>query len=779
MADTQLPKPDESQPVQPTFTPSTPAAPASPTPSAVSPSAAGLAAPGAQPSTQPTAPKASGFAGVPSRNINNAITSAKQSLLKYSQPAPLPGQAKAQPAAQPDAPGTKPAATTTPTAPAAPKPAAGGAGAGQPGAAPTTKPAATKDVQQASLDSLAPVTDTIKKMMEGDDPIAKIQYNQILNGVGPKNQAVLQGLGMKLAQSNLDGQGAGNALLEMMARDNEYEMGQLMSNVASDSAKRLADMNQWGFSKANEIYTQMQTQKRRDLEDAIKNGQFDTASSLWSDIYPGVPFDMGAAKASSPMATANFNSRMKIVDQFVSQGNAEQAKQMMDKLAEDMPEMFGFPNDPAAAKAAVAGIDFTTEAWQNNLAAQDTASKAARVAALQGDAAGVSSAVDQIFSHMTPVAVEGIATSAVKTRSLDEINKILAAAGMAPVASTDEAALIDKQKLAKAVKSYDLMQASKRDVVDNLLDTFTKADPAIGIDPVARQAAKAWLAMHAYGIATDPNTGAVTNFTLDDKATPPWDPSSPQAYMFNDWPVATFNPDGTVASRVYNGLTPYSDDYKPGDLTTAKGKEDARLDKAYEQYVFSTPADQRLSMEQWYYATAGGNKPANPELLSGSLKPATVPDGEKKGTYNPQDPASIATLITDFRKTGTLTDDMKTALNASGVLMKYTLNDLATKGGTMDAAGKLANNQYGGLVQLDNGEFLKVLPQGGDYVHHLYDQDTLGGGSARRYSWVAVEYNGKKYKVDNHGTWFPYDAVMRTDIRDPMPKSVPSPLPQG
>jgi hypothetical protein len=196
-------------------------------------------------------------------------------------------------------------------------------------------------------------------------------------------------------------------------------------------------MNVHGFDKAIEIQAEQARQLRTDLSAAIANGQMDTASGLWGQVYPGVPFDMGAAKAASPTATANFNSRMKLVDQFVSQGDATNAKTMMDKLAEDMPEMFGFPNDPAAAKQAVSGIDFTTEAWQNNLKATSDATAAARTAALQGDPSALSSAVDQLFAKMTPSAVESIANSAAKSRSLDEINKILTASGMAPVESTD------------------------------------------------------------------------------------------------------------------------------------------------------------------------------------------------------------------------------------------------------------------------------------------------------------------------------------------------------
>lgn len=764
MADTILPKPDETAAPKPTFEPApvpTPAPSASSPAPAATPSAAGLAAPGAQPASQSTAPGANGLAGVnPTVAGNTPSANAKDAINTLATPAPLPTEAQKPPAAPAAAqPGAAPAQTTT-----APKAPSGGSGAGQAGSTATTaKTTAPKTGTAATLDTLAPVNDTISKMLEGNDPIAAIQYNQILNGSGPKNQAMLQGLGMKLRQSNLDGQGAGDALLAMMARDAEYNADQLRAQVSAESAKRLYDMNLHGFDKAIEIQQERDRLLRSDLSSALQNGQFDAAKELFGQVFPGVPFDEAAAKAASPQATANFNSRMKLVDQFVSQGNAAQAKEMMDRLAQDMPEMFGFPNDPQAAKTAVAGIDFSTEAWQNNLKAQNDASAAARVAALQGDQTGLSSAIDQLFSKMTPSAVEAIASSAAKSRSLDEINQILQASGMAPVASTDEAALLDKAKFAKAVKAYDLMQSSKRDVVDGLLDTFAKADPAIAIDPTARQAAKAWLAMHAYGIATDPNSGAVTNFTLDDKATPPWDPTSAQAYLFMDWPVASFNPDGSVAQRSYNGLTPYSQDYKPGDLTTAKGKEDARLDKAYEQYVFSTPSDKRLDMEKWYYATAGGTKPASESLLTGSLAKPAEPKADPM--------VSAQDVSAKIAKGEALTPaDIEIAKTQKLIPAATSAKGAMTTGST-DVANYLKQHPDGNML-LD-GKLVQLVA-GGHYTTN-YGGDY--GTKHRDYS--QIRYNGKDYWVDSQGYWYAQNPVSyerNLEFSGGGSKAIPNPL---
>jgi hypothetical protein len=300
------------------------------------------------------------------------------------------------------------------------------------------------------------------------------------------------------------------------------------------------------------------------------------------------------------------------------------------------------------------------------------------------------------------------------------------------------------------VKTYDLMQDSKKNVVDGLLDTFASADPAIATDPAARQAAKAWLSMHAYGIATDPNSGAVTNFTLDDKSTPPWEKSSPQAYLFMDWPVATFNPDGTVAERAYNGLTPYSSDYKPGDLTTEKGKEDARLDKAYEQYVFSTAADKRLPMEQWYFATSAGTKAANPDILTGGLKPPETP----KPTV---DPIVAAQAVNDKIAKGE-------ALSTDDITIAKTQKLIPA----MTAAGGGANTILGGGA----ATYLQSHPDGnllmdGQLVH------LNRGYTAGSMSLAEIEYKGTKYYLDNKGRWYATPVVANSRS---MPPTIENPL---
>jgi hypothetical protein len=557
-------------------------------------------------------------------------------------------------------------------------------------------------------------------MLEGDDPIAKIQFNQLINGTGARNQAMLQGLGMKLKQNNLDGQGAGDALLEMMARDSEFDVGQLRAKISEDSAKRLYDLNTWGFEKANDIAKEQEKQKRDDLSNFISTGQIEAAKGAFEDLFPGIPFDEHAIKAADPARTANFNARMKVVDQFVAQGNAVSAKEAFLQIAKEMPEMFGF-SDPETAIAALSNVDFATDAWQTNLKISNDADVAARTAALQGDDSAVNAALDMKFSRMLPASIEALAKAAAK-RPLSEINDILAAAGMAPVSSTDEAATLDKTAFAKAAAAYDLKKDAVKEAPDRLFDIFAKANPAIAIDPEASRYAKAYLGSAAYQLATSED-GTVSLGSFDGKGQiPPWDPKSEQAPLFMDWPHATFNPDGTKNEVIYEGLKPYDKDYKPGDLTTAKGKEDARLDKAYKDYAFSTPAGDRLDMEKWYYATAGGTKPVNVATLPASLTPDKKPED-----FKPSDTTDQATGVRTVTSLDPVTGETKTE----------TIQPL-NLAAEVDNIGGSGKSFQAWLVKNPTG--LVAIPGGVGKVTGIEDTHTSKWGHA-----IAVEVNGKKY----------------------------------
>jgi hypothetical protein len=625
MADTIIPKPDPAVEIKTTFEPTPVAAPATTAPD-TSPAAVGVAAPGVAPASQSTAPSANNVAapGVADTPKNPAADAANANAT-MAQPAQDPYAA--QKAAAAGAAKASSAASTAENAKGQASAAATGAAAAtasdtasKKAAAPATAKTAAKATQQPTVFT-DEVNKVVKNALDGNDPVFKVAYNNLITGVGPRNQAALSNMAMKLKQSNMDGQGAGDALLAMMARDNEYTTDQLVGQLSLDSAKRIQDMNKWGVDTANKMAQDAATQKRNDLQSMIKLGNVDGASKLFADIFPGVPFNAASIKAADPARVGAYNSNMKVIDDLVHNGKGDEANALMQKTAEMFPEMFSATGDPAEALALVKNIDYSQEAWQAKIANNSSTQAAIRTAALQGPAgeATLNSSIDQYFASIGTQAVENIAKSSVKSMSLDDINAALEAAGMAPVATTDEASMLPKQDLARAITKYNAQQDAVKEAPDQLLSIFAKEMPSLMTDPEEARLAKAYLSNAAYSLATSTD-GNVSIDSFDSHgAIPPWDPASVSAPSFLDWPKATFKEDGTFDLH-YEGLRPYDKNHKGGDTSTPDGQDDVRLDKAYQNYLYSKDTPQPpLDMKKWYFASKGGTATPDTKSLGGVL----------------------------------------------------------------------------------------------------------------------------------------------------------------
>lgn len=474
----------------------------------------------------------------------------------------------------------------------------------------TKKAAVVKTALEIQADALAAAPDTIKKMMEGDDPIATREFNMMINAVGPKNQLALEGMALKLKQQNLDGQGAGSALIEMMARDQGYEVDNLIGKISADSAKRLYDLNIWGFDKATEIQATINKNKRNDFDLALKNGQFDAAADIWEDIFPGVSFDVSAAKARDPVTQDMFTARTKLVDQLVSQGDAEGAKQAMLDLAKSNPEAFGFKT-PEEAVASLQGVDFSKEAWANTSKFNNEVNEAIRVAALQGDRGSSMLAIDRYYANKLPGSADREGAAALSSMSLDEINAVLKANDKAPVTEQTKMT-IGAEEFAKDKKYADeKSKANGANSTDLLLNQLIEFHPEIGIDPKLRDASRAWIFDNLAGAAVSADGNSVSGFSFKEgSGLPPWDNNSVSSHLYTTWPQATFNEDGSLKATNSEGGAPYTDTNPRGDVTTPIGAQNAVIDKNYEAYVMKTRVDPttRLNRQDWYYATKGGTQ---------------------------------------------------------------------------------------------------------------------------------------------------------------------------
>ncbi len=385
----------------------------------------------------------------------------------------------------------------------------------------TQTPVSTIDQQ---IEALAGSSDVIKSMMEGNDPIATREFNFLINGTGPKNQLILDALGMKLKQNNLDGQGAGDALLGMLARDQGFEVDQMIAKIGSDSATRIYEFNKWGFGKAQELAVAKNKMQHDDFDAAIKNGQYDVAAGIWGDMFPGIPFDVGAAKANDPAIQDAFNNRSAFVKQLIDQGDAEGAKNAMIALAKEFPQQFGFKT-PEEAVASLSGLDYSKEVWENNIAQNNKVTTEIRTAALQGDRDSAMLSIERWYANKLPGAAESEGKSLLGSLSLDEINAALKANDKAPITEAEKGSL-SASEFAKDYKYFtEKKKASGANATDMILDQIVNFHPEVGMNPAMKDAARAWIFDNLAGANVTPDGSSLAGFTFKEGSTlPPWDP---------------------------------------------------------------------------------------------------------------------------------------------------------------------------------------------------------------------------------------------------------------
>jgi hypothetical protein len=719
-------------PLDPLAVPPPPATPV-PTQAPVVPATPKVAAPAAPASPPIIAPAA------PTQGVSTAPPEAPKVV---QAPGPAIGVSVAPPPPVPQAPAqATPAQAAAGAATAGQKQAGSASSAASAAGGAEAKAKAKAAASGSGLENLSgEAVKIVERILKGDDPVAAQELNSLVMTQGPRNQAMMQSLAMRLRQSGLDGQGAGNALMATLSAGNEYNNGVLMSQIGERSAQRLMDMTKWGADKAFQLWEKRETQKREDLKTMLNLGQFDGARGLWDDIFPGIPLDTSALQAASPVRKESITARMKGEHQLIAQGNAEGAKAAMLQLAQEMPEMFGYA-DAASAVAAMQGLDFSTEGFLakgDNLRAVQTR---ARESALSGDVASLGAAVDQELALKGAAATEAIAKAALAGGNLEEINAALEAAGLAPVASMDEALLLPKATLAKAVEMARYAKDSRENAVDVLYKDFTRLQPAIAMDPNASRAAKAWIAANVYQLASNPdgtvNIGSAASIQ-------PWAESAPTAHYFLDWPTAAFGEDGAVTDIAYNGMNPYDDQNPAGDLTTPKGVEDARLDREWWKYVMNTAADKRLTMQEWYYATAGGSKPADETKIPAGVRPVKPKSEDPPGLEG----AKLLEAAQKKIRSGAALEANEIEAIRTGAEYQTTLANLP-KG----SAGNFNawTQAHPDRVAVIDGKVFKVSETGS-----FENGEESGWGNNLHDDYVKIEdlETGTVYYYSDEGTWF-------------------------
>jgi hypothetical protein len=618
----------------------------------------------------------------------------------------------------------KPAAAPTPAAPAGP-PAAGST--------------------QADLDTLR--TTAVNAMNAKDDPVATREFNQAILKMGMANQAQRDALKMQIAQDPaLNGQPAGTAVLMAAAQAAGGQVDNLIASLSIESAKRIQDLNQWGFDKLSSITDTRINQAKDARTEMLNAGDYDGYAKAFKDAT-GMDVDVKALKSLSPATQTAIENLSAAMNRNVAAGNMDAAKRNFAAIQALSPEAFGtltFDDVITAPDAYKAHSDQQAGLWST-----------VRTQATSGQTADALAGLDAIFPDKAKQQTDGDA--AVASNDLNTINAALKAAGMSPV--TDKSELIGRgSDVFKAMQLATIQKEAGSTAVDKGVETLQTELQKLGYDPTKPEEATA---LRSYVLSLQLNGGlkvdASGNIQLDPNSLiPPWDPKSPDAHLFSDWPVLAAD-ETTVIDK---GGEPYGTSNPKPSPDSARGQYYAKLDAGWEDYLAKTSPADRLTRDQWFYATKAATQAPDPTVIPAGIKPA-APDAS--------DPATFDSILQNVRAGKTLTSDQESSLVTSGRLTKMAPADLIKSD-----LSQLAN-QNDGLVVI-NGHVVQVKPGG------FVNQNTESvNGSPVEHKLIPVTINGKDYMMDERGYFYGAQKQLAkdTDISlkprvDPWAAPVPS-----
>ena len=246
------------------------------------------------------------------------------------------------------------------------------------------------------------------------DPIKTAQVNEMIANFGPQNQSAMDSMVPNLKQQGLDGSGAGNAMMLLMARGNRAQMSEMVGRLNTESAQRITDMNKWGAEFGlrmrsqinNEIQTEFQNQaglfslaveagdevamKEAAFNMGIPNidtakfktlSDFETAQVIFSFAHDlGIPsisgglikdatgLDIDTSGLTNPADQAAFEQRAAFIESKISNPEAKKAAYL--ELAAQYPGAFGGFEDTEEGRAAAEAFVNSLDVSESGAAAQ-------------------------------------------------------------------------------------------------------------------------------------------------------------------------------------------------------------------------------------------------------------------------------------------------------------------------------------------------------------------------------------------------------------------------
>ncbi len=491
------------------------------------------------------------------------------------------------------------------------------------------------------------------------DPIKTAQVNEMIAKFGPENQAAMDSMVLNLKQQGLDGSGAGNAMMLLMARGNRAQMSEMVGRLNTESAQRITDMNKWGAefglrmrSQINgEIQTEFQNQaglfslaveagdevamKEAAFNMGIPNldttkfqtlSDFETAQVISSFAHDlGIPsisgglikdatgLDIDTSGLTNPADKAAFEQRASFIESNIS--NPEAKKAAYAELAAQYPGAFGYGDDSEGAQAFVNGLDFS----QSGAAAttQKEADAFWRTESIKDtpNMESVINAGDRFWESYDDGYIDNAFGNEInKISSLEDgavvTAEILDAMSGFGVNSINDIDTREEKEAFMSLSKFNTLQGdvggTSQQIFDDLmLETAGTDAERYFTDPKLEGVTKQWIL---------DNVVIGNNFEIDEKtgqaiitgdALPPWDERSEQ-FTFMTWPRATWDAEGNK-TEIYSGQE-FRDDLDVGSVHNdpAAIAEDKALTDAYLKY--EKESDDPLPWLDWYDESQGNTK---------------------------------------------------------------------------------------------------------------------------------------------------------------------------
>lgn len=686
--------------------------------------------------TQPNGTTAQGSTPAPASAADNTDTSKPVvKPLDLSSPAPVvPPVAPPvtpPPVAAPVAATTTPVTTsggssdgktTTPpvTAPAPATPATTG----------STVPASGVTTGVPSLDSLAA---TAQQWVNGsiDQATYQTQLNQAINSLALSDNAAMEQLKTQInSNPSLQGQPGGIALVTLLAQQQGLSVDTVLGNLDATTQQTILQMQQFGFTQLAQIQQQKQTQTQTQISNAITAGDFKTAAQLMSDninaANPGmnVSIDPNSIAARDPQTLTNLNSQMSLVTSLAAT-NPDAATTMLEAIMATPAGASLFPPGSTAA-SIIQGIH--TGAAATTIAnAQSVQTEINNLAT-----SGTSFAQAQnLYQTLQSTGVYNFTTQG-QGMTLDQINAIVTANGGKPYSGTpgnitdaagNPLTETDYQNLAMQSDYHGRVSKAAQTPMQTFLQTVQQNFPQYFNTvefPGAVNAIDAWAALVSTpgNYTTDPTTGAIVPNPATAQA--PWlNPAT--AYLFNTWPSAHFNSSGQVVDSTGKLSTSATDYYGGMDAIGSQGADgstinatpDAQtLDKGYSAYTQNGQLQNALTMQQWYFATAGGTMALNTANIPSAYAPSKAQSDAMNSGGNGLGAGGNIQSLTDSKQNGVTVTPTGFAPQSGAAL--NVINNLITNGSFSGGAEENAPTINNILAGMNNVNVNRLdLPTGG------------------------------------------------------------------